>query len=719
MHRASWVLTLLVASWPAPARGQTKEVEPAAARAEYLRWLEERSMLRQAERAARPLSGSGAQWKHAYAAPQTRQAVRQASVWLLDYAGSVIRRPNQSVVATWGEPALWDAFQDVGIDLLHTGPLNRSGGVERHDYTPTTDGWFDPIALEIDPQFGTAAEYRRLVKVAGARRGLIAGDLVPLHTGTGPDFRLAARAYKDYPGMYTMVEVDKADWPLLPKVDDPWKGELVPKPAAVTLTKKGYLPGLVNSNDAAEDAKERSGWSATGEVVGADGKVRRWVYLTYFKRGQPVLNWLDPSYAGPRVVMGDLAHMVHDLGARVMRLDAVPFTGVEPDDPAKATTKHYQHPLSILRTNELAFMTRRLGGWTFHELNVPLKQLKKYTQDGPDLSYDFFTRAQYLHALVNGDAGPLRLAHQMLLEEGVPPLGLVHDLQNHDEITYQLVELKEREDETFTVNGKKTTGKALREGMLREMRERLAGDAISYTMLYRSEKDGLATTFPGFIAASLGIRDPYRATAEQVREIRKAHLLLAAANAMQPGVFSLSSWDLVGALPVARDPVKKWASDGDHRWINRGAVDLMGANPDAGGSVIGLPRAKALYGSLPDQLKDPESFASQLKTLLAARKKYRLAEADLLAAPDLKERGVCVLVLRLPEKAGYAVTALNFGREPVELDLDLGAIKGVPADDVRGRRVTEIITEKAAGEVNDNRLALRLPAVTGQTLLIR
>lgn len=676
-------------------------------------------MLRQAERVARSISGNAAQWKHPYAAPQTRHAVRRASVWLLDYGGSVIPRPNKSVVATWGDAALWNALQDIGIDLLHTGPINRSGGVEGHDYTPTTDGWFDPIALEIDPQFGTAAEYRQMVKVAGERGGLIAGDLVPLHTGTGPDFRLATRAYKDYPGMYTMVEIGKEDWPLLPKVDDPWKGELVPKPVAITLTKKGYLPGLVNSNDAAEDAKERSGWSATGEVVGADGKTRRWVYLTYFKRGQPVLNWLDPSYAGPKIVMGDLTNMVHNLGARVMRLDAVPFTGVEPDDRAKSTTKHYQHPLSILRTRELAFMTRRLGGWTFHELNVPLKQLKKFTQDGPDLSYDFFTRAQYLHALVNGDAGPLRLAHQMLLDENVPPLGLVHDLQNHDEITYQLVELKEREDETFTVNGKKTTGKALRDGMLREMRERLSGDAISYTMLYRSEKDGLATTFPGFIAASFGIRDPYGATADQIRDIRKAHLLLAVANAMQPGVFSLSSWDLVGALPVSKDAVKKWSSDGDHRWINRGAVDLMGANADAKGSVIGLPRAKALYGSLPEQLKDPESFVSQLKTLLAARKKYRLAEAELLAVPEPKEPGVCLLVLRLPEKAGYAVTALNFGRESVRLDLDLGAIKGVLAEDLRDRPVTDIIRGQAAGKVSDGRLPLPLPAHTGRTLVIR
>ncbi len=255
--------------------------------------------------------------------------------------------------------------------------------------------------------------------------------------------------------------------------------------------------------------------------------------------------------------------------------------------------------------------------------------------------------------------------------------------------------------------------------MLREMRARLAGDAISYTMLYRTEKDGLATTFPGFIAASLGIRAPYGATAEQIKEIRKAHLLLAAANALQPGVFSLSSWDLVGALPVPKEAVKKWASDGDHRWINRGAVDLMGANPNADGSVIGLPRAKALYGSLPSQLKDPESFASQLKTLLAARKKYGLAEAELLAAPESNERGVCLLVLRLPEKAGYAVTALNFGREPVSLDLNLGAIKGLPVDDVRGRPVTEIISGQAAGEVNDCRLPLRLPAITGKTLVIR
>ena len=93
--------------------------------------------------------------------------------------------------------------------------------------TPTVDGWFDPISLEIDPALGTDQEYRRMVQVAREHHGLIAADLVPLHTGKGADFLLALRAYKNYPGMYAMVEIDKKDWSRLPPVDNPWKSALV------------------------------------------------------------------------------------------------------------------------------------------------------------------------------------------------------------------------------------------------------------------------------------------------------------------------------------------------------------------------------------------------------------------------------------------------------------------------------------------------------------
>src|SRR5262245_46536461 len=88
---------------------------------------------------------------------------------------------------------------------------------------------------------------------------------------------------------------------------------------------------------------------------------------------------------------------------------------------------------------------------------------------------DFFTRARCVHALLTGDATLLRQAFGFLLEAGVEPIALVHDLQNHDEITYQLVELEHRKDETFTLRGEKVTGKQLREQMLREMRAQAAG----------------------------------------------------------------------------------------------------------------------------------------------------------------------------------------------------------------------------------------------------
>src|SRR5688500_16493905 len=139
---------------PAPA--------PPAKPADEVRWLEEHSMLRQARDAAASVSGKSVQWQHRHGTPQPREAVRHASVWLLDYPGSVVTQKGKSVVATWAAPALWDTLRDLGIDLLHTGPIQRAGGVRGAEYTPTTDGWFDPISLDLDPAIGTEGEYAKL-----------------------------------------------------------------------------------------------------------------------------------------------------------------------------------------------------------------------------------------------------------------------------------------------------------------------------------------------------------------------------------------------------------------------------------------------------------------------------------------------------------------------------------------------------------------------------
>lgn len=717
------LLVLTLGGAPAPLFGQGPGTEVgiqdpgAVVDAAYIRWLEERSILHQAFLQSQKVSGQGLQWQHPYGDPQPREVVKKASVWLLDWPGAVIPAPGKSVMATWADPQLWDAFQDIGIQLLHIGPVNRAGGIVRRQYTPSTDGWFDPIALEIDPQLGTEAEYRQMVRTAAQRQGLIAGDLVPLHTGTGADFRLAQMGYRDYPGMYTMVEIRKQDWSLLPEVRDLWTSVPVPKDTADLLTRKGYLPGRINNNDAVKNARDLSGWAATGQVAGADGRPRRWVFLHYFKPGQPALNWLDPSCAGPRAVFGDLTRTIHDLGARVIRLDAVPFLGIEAE-PGKPLSRHFKHPLSVVGTNQLAMLTRKFGGWSFHELNLPLTELKKFTNHGPDLSYDFFTRAQCLHAVLLGDATLLRQAYGFLLEAEVDPVSLVHDLQNHDEITYQLVELDHRKDETFEIRGQKVTGKQLRERMLEEMRARATGDAAPHNKLYRPEKDGIATTFAGFVAAALGIRDPYHASAEQIETIKRGHLLLAWANAMQPGVFCLSSWDLVGALPLAEEAVAQQTKEGDYRWVNRGGVDLMGTDPTATSSACGMPRARALYGSLTEQRKDANSFVSRLKQLLAVRKQHRIAEAELLAAPEAKSPAVCLLLMKLPEPNRFALTALNFGRTAVTEEI---AWRGLIPGTRRQLKPVKVLDAFSGEELpgqQETGLSLNLEGLSGRMLVL-
>ena len=78
-----------------------------------------------------------------------------------------------------------------------------------------------------------------------------------------------------------------------------------------------------------EPGVKETDWSATGVIVGVDGVARRWVYLHYFKEGQPSLNWLDPTFAAPQMIIGDALHSLDVLGARMLRLDANGFLGVE------------------------------------------------------------------------------------------------------------------------------------------------------------------------------------------------------------------------------------------------------------------------------------------------------------------------------------------------------------------------------------------------------
>ena len=84
-----------------------------------------------------------------------------------------------------------------------------------------------------------------------------------------------------------------------------------------------------------------------------------------------------------------------------------------------------------------------------------------------------------------------------------------------------------------------------------------------------------------------------------------------------------------------------------------------------------------------------------------------MAEGELLAVPEPKAAGLCVLVLKLPDHP-LAVTVLNFGREDVEADVEL---------DVPAGGWTDIRTGQPAGTAQGGRLRVRLAALAGTTLV--
>ncbi|MFP3547682.1 maltose alpha-D-glucosyltransferase, partial [Rhizobium sp. SIMBA_035] len=110
-----------------------------------------------------------------------------------------------------GDPELWEAFREIGIRGLHTGPVKLAGGIRGWAQTPSVDGHFDRISMAIDPAFGTEEEFRQMCEVAADHGGTVIDDIVPGHTGKGADFRLAEMNFRDYPGIYHMVDIPEED----------------------------------------------------------------------------------------------------------------------------------------------------------------------------------------------------------------------------------------------------------------------------------------------------------------------------------------------------------------------------------------------------------------------------------------------------------------------------------------------------------------------------
>jgi trehalose synthase len=682
----------------------------------YVEWLVRQSMLKDADVLGRQLSGQPSMWRNPYARPDARRAIETSDVWFTAYPLSLITRPGESFLNALGDEALWEAFERIGITGIHTGPVKRAGGISGWQETPSVDGHFDRISTQIDPEFGDESAFRRLADVADAHGGSVIDDIVPGHTGKGADFRLAEMAYKDYPGIYHMVEIPPADWGLLPEIPEGRDSVNLDAQQERELSERGYIIGELQRVIFFTPGVKETNWSATAPVTGTDGVERRWVYLHYFKEGQPSINWLDPTFAGMRLVIGDALHSLGDLGTSALRLDANGFLGVEKSAEGLPAWSE-GHPLSSAANHIIAGMVRKVGGFTFQELNLTMEDIRDTGAVGADLSYDFVTRPGYHHALATGNTEFLRLTLNTALETGVEPVQLVHGLQNHDELTYELVHwATTHRDDVYTFRHREATGIEIAEEIRADLTERLTIEA-DYNLVFT--QNGIACTTTSLIAATQGKARLEDITDADMPAIRDAHLLLAKYNAWQPGVFALSGWDLTGTLTLPAEEVRALIASGDTRWIERGAHDLLDVAPEATRSPAGMPRARSLYGSLNTQLEQPESFVRGLRDVLATRRAHGVATATQVDVPQVAHPGMLVMVHRLDggrsdvEDAQLQITVLNFSGEAVE-----GTVRSECLTPRSG--VVDAETGETIGRVDDlQSFPIELPAYGGLFLLLQ
>ena len=673
----------------------------------YVDWLAEQSMLGDATTLARQLAGQHTMWSNPYSTPNPRAAVDRTAVWFTAYPLSFITGDGRSFLGALGDEHLWSAFQAIGIDGVHTGPVKLAGGIMGWEFTGSVDGHFDRISMAIDPLFGTEDEFRGMCEVAARHGGTVIDDIVPGHTGKGADFRLAVLNYDSYPGIYHLVDIPPEAWHLLPEVPEGRDSVNLNPAQEHALAEAGYIIGELQRVIFYEPGVKETNWSATPAIYDHTGVLRRWVYLHYFKDGQPSINWLDPTFAGMRLVMGDALHALLDLGSGGLRLDANGFLGVEKNVTGPAWSEG--HPLSQAANQLIGSMVRKVGGFTFQELNLAIDDIAETGAVGPDLSYDFVTRPAYQVALATGDTEFLRLTLREAIRLGIDQASLVHALQNHDELTYELVHFAARHaTDQYTLGGVEYTGAGLAEHVRQVMRDRLAGPAAPYNAIFT--QNGIASTTASVIAASLGFTDLTTLTGDDIARITDAHLLLCMYNAWQPGVFALSGWDLLGALPLDRREVAPLIATGDTRWIERGAYDLMGWAPDVLASASGMPRARTLYGTLPEQLADPSSFASRLAAILLVRKQHGLSTGSLIDVPEGPEPQILVLVNRLYIGATQ-VTVLNFGPTPFS--------GRVASPHIPPGRVFDLTTRLRFETVEDHGFPVGLPPFGGIATLIK
>lgn len=568
---------------------------PLAIYGEMASSLQDPSLLEEAQNISHVYSQQVAKLSPPPLSPQYASCLEQASIWFTLDLSQIACLEGKSTLETLTDDSLWNQLQEIGVQGLYLEGLKQGGAVR--------------TGFSIDSQWGSEKDWDRFSTLL-QKKGIWGLDrLIGKSTGLSVDFWRALRNEGTYSGLYHLVQIPEKDWPLLPTIPKGKTIANIPWLSLQQLHQKGYVPECFSPY------VKQSQWNATTAIAGPDGITRRWIYLRGVQE-DPAIDWLNPTFHGLQIASADALNAAYRYGQKIFFLES--FSDPFPNDT-------------------LSLWIRKLSGFSVQE---SVSSLREIQQVSSDFLVDTWTSAALLHALIAQDAEALRLMYRLLLDTSFSPTRLVHRLQPFDRFATDWQEFLRSPQKKYLYQEEVRTADVLRKQLLKE----------DLAQLGLSHRDTLPlSTWPGFCAQALGISEAL----QNQEPILNAHLLLAFFYAMQPGIFSFSLSDLLGALPEQTGP-----------------LHLFGTNE------------QALYPSLPTQLGNRRSFACQLKQILSLRKENNLQSAELLEIPQPKQGGTFLLLTRLKETDTFQLLAVNFSRAPAQETIERSLFRNTTAIDL-------------------------------------
>ncbi len=368
----------------------------------YIQWLVNQSMLKSAGQLSAQVSGSELLWRN-NAGGRSEVLLKAAPNWLWLSARDQFSKPVPGLFRSLMQEKSLAQLASYGIQGLYLAASAEDASLwhsqNAADNTIANHG--SAAALRLDSALGSESDFQRLAQTIEEAGLQLGGSILPAQTGMGADFFLQAQHVFGYGGLYAMLEAPKADWNKLPKAKGQWQGNVLDSASLDYFYAKGLLPARLKRDQLPfSDSLPEGGWAASGEIQGADGIRRRWLYRFSKYPLHPVLLWTDPSGQARQVISADIIRQTGLYGQSLNGLAFSALLGLEPSrEPgplgmaAEGKTpkniqkiqKHFDADLLNPGLEALFTASReihRYGGWAMQSEILP-EELTPFLLAGP------------------------------------------------------------------------------------------------------------------------------------------------------------------------------------------------------------------------------------------------------------------------------------------------------------------------------------------------